>query len=102
MAAPVAVVKTCSRPGCGKQLRERNQSGLCTSGCRSPEAPSYVREGGGSTEATASEARPRKVGGGDDVMKRFRVVAKALGKDPDAILRDAAEEWLAAVAKAVE
>lgn len=92
MAAPVAVVKTCSRPGCGKQLRERNQSGLCTSGCRSPEAPSYVREGGGSTEATAS----------DDVMKRFRVVAKALGKDPDAILRDAAEEWLAAVAKAVE
>ena len=37
-----------------------------------------------------------------ETLKRFRTVATALGKDPDAILEEAAKEWLSVLEKAAE
>lgn len=86
--------KTCRRTGCGKKLREDNQTGECSSGCLSPEAP------------PAKRASSLVSSTGEDVLKRFRRVAKALGKDPDAILDDAmrkvAKQWLETLEAAVQ
>lgn len=86
--------KTCTREGCGKTLRANNQTGMCATGCRSPDAP-------------ASQRAPRTdaPAGQEDVLVRFRRVAKALGKDPNAILDDAnrkvAAAWLQTIDEAV-
>lgn len=77
--------KFCKRPGCTKKLRSNNESGVCSSACESKEAPASK----GSSRASS-------------VMKRFRQVALALGKDPNAILEEAAAGWLDAVLKAIE
>ena len=62
--------------------------------CKSPDAPPSHR-------ATASGA-----GGEEDVLVRFRKVAKALGKDPQAILDDAtrtvARQWLKTLEDAIQ
>jgi len=84
--------KTCSRPGCNKPLRANNTKGVCATGCRSPEATSG---------RAASSPRAD-----DDVLVRFKRVAKALGKDPNAILEDAtrkvAAQWLKTLEDAVQ
>lgn len=89
----------CSRPGCTKQLRSNNTSGVCGSGCRSPEAPPSQRDPALDDDVLDDKPKKRRA---SDTMKNFRAVASALGKDPDAILEEAAEEWLAVVRKAVE
>lgn len=86
--------RTCGRPGCNKKLRASNTNGVCASGCLSSDAPPSLRAGGSSTSS--------ETGGRSDVMRRFKVVATALGKDPNAILEDAAATWLDAVKKAVD
>ncbi len=83
--------KFCKRPGCDKKLRSTNTTGVCATGCRSTEASPSERVVG-----------TRSVGAKDDVLRRFRLVARALGKDPEAILVEAAQTWLDTVAKAVE
>jgi hypothetical protein len=91
---PALTPKKCTRTGCGKTLREINKAGVCSSGCLSPDAPPAQR-------ATALVSST-----GEDVLKRFRRVAKALGKDPDAILDDAmrkvAKQWLETLEAAVQ
>lgn len=86
---PTPAVKTCTRAGCGKQLRKDNSKGVCSANCLSPDAPAADRD-------------PNADG---DVLKRFRRVAKALGKDPEAILDEAmrkvAAQWLETVEAAV-
>lgn len=83
--------KTCTRTNCGKKLRPTNETGMCATGCLSEEAPPAKR-------ANAE-------GADQDVLARFRRVAKALGKDPDEILdgamRTVAAKWLEAVEAAV-
>lgn len=90
---PAPTPKKCTRTGCGKVLKENNQRGECSSGCRSLEAP-------------PSQRAPGVGGEGEDVLLRFRRVAKALGKDPDAILNDSmrkvAAAWLEQVEAAVK
>jgi len=92
-------MKTCSRSGCGKTLRDRNTTGMCSSGCLSPEAPASLRAP--SVAGSELDAAPKRRSA-SDTIKRFRTVAFALGKDPDAILEEAAQAWLDVVAKAVE
>lgn len=88
--------KTCSRPGCEKTLKPNNTKGMCSSGCLGPEAPISLRAAAAGTDAPAGE---------EDVLVRFRRVAKALGKDPNAILdgacRKVAEAWLKTIEDAV-
>lgn len=79
--------KFCKRPGCTKKLRSDNASGVCSSNCGSPEAAPRLQGGGGEAKS---------------VMKRFKSVATALGKDPNKILEEAAQGWLDAVLKAIE
>lgn len=90
-------MKTCTRSDCGKTLRDSNTTGMCSSGCRSPEAPASLRAPG-----VELDGAPGKRRSASDTIKRFRIVAFALGKDPDAILEEAAQAWLDVVAKAVE
>lgn len=99
--------KVCSRTGCGKKLRSDNSTGECGSNCLSPEAPPAKRAKGveGST-ATPSSSRkpaakrvPRKQ---DDALERFRTVMTALGKDPEAMLAEFADEALGALRSALE
>ena len=85
--------KFCSRSGCTKKLRPTNTTGMCATGCLSPDAMPSQRQVGN---------RGPGRGEASSVMKRFRVVATALGKDPNAILDEAAQGWLDAVMKAVE
>lgn len=42
--APTPAVKTCTRTGCGKQLRKDNLKGVCSSNCLSPDAPAADRD----------------------------------------------------------
>lgn len=77
----------CSREGCTKKLRANNTKGVCSSGCEA-QASSSPATGGGKTKSS--------------VMKSFRTVATALGKDPNAILEEAAKTWLDAIRRAVE
>ena len=94
-------VKTCSRAGCGKTLRSTNTQGVCGSGCLSDEAPPSMRAGGsagGRSKAAKVDAPPAAPG----ALGRFRVVAEALGKDPDALLEAFAESWLGALRERVE
>lgn len=84
-------VKTCSRPGCGKKLNANNTKGVCNSGCRSAEAPPSMR----APTATPSTRRPVKRAAAGEALERFRAVAEALGMDPDAVLEEFAEAWLA-------
>lgn len=85
--------KTCTRAGCGKKLKSNNTKGECSSGCLSLEAPPAARAANAGGEA-------------EDVLVRFRRVAKALGKDPNAILDDAmrkvAKQWLETLEAALQ
>ena len=99
--------QTCSRPGCSKPLRKHNSSGQCSSNCLSPEAPPAKRAKGveGST-VTPSQSRkpaakraPRSQG---DALERFRTVMTALGKDPEEMLAEFAEEALTALRTRLE
>lgn len=77
--------KFCSRSGCTKKLRSNNTTGMCATGCESSES-------GGGKKAKRSS----------DVMRRFKLVARALGKNPDEVLEEAAQGWLNAVLEAVK
>lgn len=81
-------LKKCSRPGCDKTLRSNNTTGMCATGCRS--------------DAAKTRATPRY----DDVMVRFKKLARLLGQDPDAMLAEAnrrvAQAWLDKLAAATK
>jgi hypothetical protein len=70
--------KVCGRAGCGKRLRSNNTKGVCSSGCLATGEP------GERERSKASKG----------VLKRFRIVAGALGKDPNALIEEFAGEWL--------
>ena len=86
-------------PHCGKNLRSDNRTGICAK-CQS----NGKKLEGSDAEALEllSEKPKAKAPRSSDVLKRFRMVAAGLGKDPDAILEEAAEAWLEVVRKAVE
>jgi len=82
--------KTC--PHCGKKLRIDNTRGACSACLAAGKSP-------GASEDDSSRGKTK---GRSDVLKRFRIIAHALGKDPDAILEEAAQAWLDTIAKAIE
>lgn len=87
--------KTCSRPGCEKKLRRTNTHGVCRTGCHSPDAPEAAR--------VVGKAKPTKSSApSTDALKNFRVVATALGLDPEALLAEFAESWLKALRDQVD
>lgn len=69
--------RNCSK--CGKKLHWKNKGGECPD-CR-PAAPAA---GGGQGSSRAKS----------DVVKRFKVVASALGVDPDNLIAEFCEGWL--------
>lgn len=82
--------KQCTK--CGNKLRSDNtgtECSYCKKGLRSPAAGGEAQKAGGKRPAS-------------ETLKRFRTVAIALGKDPDAILEEAAKEWLSVLEKAAE
>lgn len=82
--------KTCSRPGCDKTLRDRNTTGMCASGCRSPEAPPSIRASSSRSAKAPSQAAAPERG----ALERFRVACDALGIDAEAELDAFAAAWL--------
>lgn len=79
-------VKLC--PYCGKKLRSDNKRGACSdclaSGRGRDEAPSV----------DLGDGPPKKRSKASDVVKRFRVVAEALGFDADQLLEEYCAGWL--------
>jgi len=106
--------KTCSREGCGNHISTQNKTGVCTP-CQQGYPP-------GSAGSKAGKKKPRATKPKADVLdrlelgvveaklpkaksdaqKRFRVVAEAMGHDPEALLNTYCEGWLAAVKQAVD
>jgi hypothetical protein len=92
--------KTCSRPGCEKKLRSTNTTGVCATGCRSPEAPPSSRKVGTHAGTRAgSTTRPKAKAG---AMECFRSVAEGLGYSADELLEEFASTWLAALREKVD
>lgn len=81
----------CSRAGCTKKLRSNNTTGMCSVNCEAWKDEAPVKAAPRASSRRASET-----------MRSFKTVARALGKNPDAILEEAASTWLEAVRKAVE
>ena len=96
--------KHCSRSGCGKKLRSSNTKGTCGSGCLSPEAPAYQRAKSveASSEPIKRVKRQAPAESSSEGLERFRVVATALGKDPDELIAAFAESWLGALRERLE
>lgn len=82
-------VRSCSQ--CGKKLRSNNTRGIC-SGCT---------KGGAAAEASGGEGR-KSAARDKTVLKRFRVVAAALGVDPEGLLEGFARSWLKRLQDRVE
>lgn len=74
---------------CEKPLRSNNQHDTCHA-CRLGGPISVDADGGG-------QPVPRKAKAQGDVVKRFKVVATALGVDPDKLIGEFCEGWLARV-----
>lgn len=105
--------KTCTRAGCGKALRSNNTKGVCGSGCLSSEAPPAKRanryaeaeeRGGGDRPTPPTPPRPGALvpAGGQESVERFRLVAGALGLDPNQVLGQFADAWLAGLRNRIE
>lgn len=75
-----ALIRHCAN--CKKRLRADNKFDICFA-CRK-----------GGAAATGDEAPPARRSGSKDTLKRFRVVAHALGRDPDKLLAGFAEGWV--------
>lgn len=76
---------------CSKQLRSNNQHETCSE-CRKTGAATAEGDGGGQT-ASRPPTRKAKT----DAQKRFKVVASALGVDPDNLIAEFCEGWLARI-----
>lgn len=98
-------MSTCSRPGCTKSLKSNNVKGMCSSGCLSPDAPASVRAKSspptnpfsleaGFTYTASSKSPAAELRAAAGPVARFRMVAEALGLDPEAILNEFAQAWL--------
>lgn len=89
-------------PFCGKKLRADNTKGVCgkcqSNGKRLENAPRGDAGDDQVLERTALPKTPPK----SDAVKRFRVVAEAMGYDADELLATYAEGWLAAVKQSVD
>lgn len=93
-------MSTCSRPGCTKKLRSNNTTGVCATGCLSPDAPGSARAEGVDTSGdSGSRTGARRP---STTLKQFRLVTRALGFDGEAILEEAARTWLDTVKKAAQ
>ena len=91
---------TCSRSECDKTLRSNNTTGVCATGCHSPEAPPSIRaEAAGAVKAkpaTSALAVATPATGGT-ALQRMRALCALLERDCDATLEAFAEAWLGEV-----
>lgn len=92
--------KTCSRPGCEKKLRRTNTTGMCATGCHSPEAPPSSRKVG--THTGPQRTAPKRAQAKGGALDRFRTVADGLGYSADKLLEEFASSWLAALREKVD
>lgn len=97
----MSAARTC--PYDGKKLRSDNTKGICSKcqarGRTLEGAPkgdeSSIYDVQAPSERKASTARPAKPSKPEvSSLKRFRVVAEALGEDADALLEAFADSWL--------
>lgn len=87
---------TCEQSGCGRSLRRNNKSGYCPD-----HKYQWQREGGESPRSKPQKKNaPAEVNG--DVRERFEQLAKGLGKDPEQLINEFCEGWVANVAEAAE
>ncbi len=88
----------CTRRGCTKNLRKDNAKGVCSSNCRSPDAPLAVQAN--DIEASARKpyskeiTEPADEGEPGSAMKKFREVTEVVGLDADKVLEEFAQSWL--------
>ncbi len=77
--------RICSAEGCGKKLHGNNKGDACR-GCITGErtAPKPAK-------AARTVVAPRREGDG---LERFKVVATALGYEPDELMASFAAAWL--------
>lgn len=95
---PMADEKKC--PYCKKKLRADNTRGACSE-CLKDGKP--IPNGAGEDElAGLSKLAPAKAKSKSDVLKRFRLVADAMGLDPDQMLEEYAAGWLELVKEKVQ
>lgn len=87
---PLNEPKRCTRAGCQKKLRADNGKGVCSSLKRC-----------GQNSSTAQHSGPPKANATDDTLRRFRMLAEALGMDADQVLADFAAGWLDRALKAL-
>lgn len=115
--------KTCTRDGCGKKLRSNNTKGICSSGCLSSDAPpthraagvidiAVMRKPGVELEPAKVELRAekkqkrsakaaREEQDHEETLRRFRLLAEALGVDADQVLATFAESWISKARDAI-
>lgn len=84
--------KLCSK-GCGKKLGPNNHSGICTP-CQTSGTHAH---GAADGSPRVKRASPGSRMGGGNTRKNFKVVANALGFDPDGLIDTFCEGWLAKV-----
>lgn len=95
---PMADEKKC--PYCKKKLRTDNSRGACSE-CLAKGRP--IPNGEGEVDELAGlKLAPAKSKTRSDTIKRFRIVAEAMGKDPDKMLEEYAEGWLELLKQKVE
>lgn len=87
-------VKTCSK--CSKKLRADNTKGVCS------EAAACRKRVAGGDDAVLERVGVAEPPPKGDALKRFRVVAEAMGYAPDRLLAQYCEGWLAALREEID
>lgn len=99
--------KSCSH--CGKALRSNNTKGICAVKADCEDRAGRPRGGdagdesevGGGEPVRTERKKAKRTSPTSDAMHRFRLVAEGFGLDPDSILQDFCEGWLAKARKGV-
>lgn len=96
----------CSRRNCTKTLRSSNTTGMCASGCLSPEAPASLRakdvEGGKPKQQRSTTVAVDEKPDVGTALARFRAVHTAMGIDPEPVLEEFCTTWLDGIRQALE
>lgn len=115
MEPAIAEEKTCLH--CPRKLRKDNRRGICTDCAkagrvdlngrttRDLDNENYRRRHGSAAKVVAfakGGVKPPPKRSEMSALERFRVVAEALGHDPDALLEEFADSYLESLRKAAE
>lgn len=97
--------KICARPGCDRKLYANNVKGVCANIKKCGAA----KQAADALEIDAPVVRrrepppaPKPASGATETLKRFRLLAEAIGFDPDLVLAEFASGWLERARQAVQ